>query len=104
MIYTVTVTFKYRSRYYHTDTDTDTWYRWNTTYEPVTCLLEGRRNRHRAIAGCTQMTKLTFHYAGVATVNATQGLPRIIEIVDARKVPNTTTMKPTWLNGVSCST
>ena len=48
------------------------------------------------------MTMLTFHYAGVATVNATQG--RIIEIVDARKVPNTTTMKPTWLNGVSCST
>jgi DNA-directed RNA polymerase subunit A" len=34
----------------------------------------------------------TFHYAGVATVNVTQGLPRIIEIVDARKVPNTPTM------------
>ena len=34
----------------------------------------------------------TFHYAGVATVNVTQGLPRVIEIVDARKAPNTPTM------------
>ncbi len=40
----------------------------------------------------TQMTMRTFHYAGVATVNVTQGLPRIIEIVDARKVPDTPTM------------
>ncbi len=41
----------------------------------------------------TQMTMRTFHYAGVATVNVTQGLPRIIEIVDARKVPTTPTMR-----------
>jgi DNA-directed RNA polymerase subunit A" len=41
----------------------------------------------------TQMTMRTFHYAGVATVNVTQGLPRIIEIVDARKVPKTPTMR-----------
>ena len=40
----------------------------------------------------TQITMRTFHYAGVATVNVTQGLPRIIEIVDARKVQNTPTM------------
>jgi DNA-directed RNA polymerase beta' subunit len=40
----------------------------------------------------TQMTMRTFHYAGVATVNVTQGLPRVIEIVDARKVPKTPTM------------
>ena len=40
----------------------------------------------------TQMTMRTFHYAGVATVNVTQGLPRVIEIVDARKTPNTPTM------------
>ena len=40
----------------------------------------------------TQMTMRTFHYAGVTTVNVTQGLPRIIEIVDARKVPQTPTM------------
>jgi len=38
------------------------------------------------------MTMRTFHYAGVATVNVTQGLPRIIEIVDARKTPDTPTM------------
>lgn len=41
----------------------------------------------------TQMTMRTFHYAGVATVNVTQGLPRIIEIVDARKTPSTPTMR-----------
>ncbi len=41
----------------------------------------------------TQMTMRTFHYAGVATVNVTQGLPRIIEIVDSRKVPTTPTMR-----------
>ncbi len=41
----------------------------------------------------TQMTMRTFHYAGVATVNVTQGLPRIIEIVDARKAPSTPTMR-----------
>ena len=40
----------------------------------------------------TQMTMRTFHYAAVATVNVTQGLTRIIEIVDARKVPKTPTM------------
>ena len=40
----------------------------------------------------TQMTMRSFHYAGVATVNVTQGLPRVIEIVDARKEPNTPTM------------
>jgi DNA-directed RNA polymerase subunit A" len=33
----------------------------------------------------TQMTLRTFHYAGVAEVNVTLGLPRIIEIFDARK-------------------
>jgi DNA-directed RNA polymerase subunit A" len=40
----------------------------------------------------TQMTLRTFHYAGVATINVTMGLPRIIEVVDARKVPQTPTM------------
>jgi DNA-directed RNA polymerase subunit A" len=33
----------------------------------------------------TQMTMLTFHYAGVAEINVTLGLPRLIEIVDARR-------------------
>ena len=34
----------------------------------------------------TQMNMRTFHYAGVANINVTQGLPRLIEIVDARRV------------------
>src|SRR5206468_1423296 len=33
----------------------------------------------------TQMTMRTFHYAGVAEMNVTLGLPRLIEIVDARR-------------------
>ena len=40
----------------------------------------------------TQMNMRTFHYAGVANVNVTQGLPRLIEIVDARRVPSTPSM------------
>ena len=40
----------------------------------------------------TQMTLRTFHYAGVKEYNVTLGLPRLIEIVDARKVPSTPTM------------
>jgi DNA-directed RNA polymerase subunit A" len=41
----------------------------------------------------TQMTMRTFHYAGVAEVNVTQGLPRLIEIVDARRQPSTPMME-----------
>ncbi|MFP4631838.1 MAG: DNA-directed RNA polymerase subunit A'' [Halobacteriales archaeon] len=40
----------------------------------------------------TQMTMNTFHYAGVAEIDVTQGLPRLIEIVDARKTPDTPMM------------
>jgi DNA-directed RNA polymerase subunit A" len=40
----------------------------------------------------TQMTMRTFHYAGVAEINVTLGLPRLIEIVDARKTPSTPMM------------
>ncbi len=40
----------------------------------------------------TQMTLRTFHYAGVKELNVTLGLPRLIEIVDARKTPSTPTM------------
>ena len=36
----------------------------------------------------TQMTLRTFHYAGVAELNVTLGLPRLIEIIDARRVPS----------------
>ncbi|MBN1134319.1 MAG: DNA-directed RNA polymerase subunit A'' [Methanosarcinaceae archaeon] len=40
----------------------------------------------------TQMTMRTFHYAGVAEINVTLGLPRLIEIVDARRTPSTPMM------------
>jgi len=40
----------------------------------------------------TQMTLRTFHYAGVRELNVTLGLPRLIELVDARKIPETPIM------------
>ncbi|WP_456371130.1 DNA-directed RNA polymerase subunit A'' [Geoglobus sp.] len=40
----------------------------------------------------TQMTMRTFHYAGVAEINVTLGLPRLIEILDVRKNPSTPMM------------
>ncbi|NLB00438.1 MAG: DNA-directed RNA polymerase subunit A'' [Methanomicrobiales archaeon] len=49
----------------------------------------------------TQMTMRTFHYAGVAEINVTLGLPRLIEIMDARREPSTPTMaiylKDDWM-------
>lgn len=41
----------------------------------------------------TQMTLNTFHFAGVAEMNVTLGLPRIIEILDGRKVLKTPAME-----------
>src|SRR3989344_391539 len=41
----------------------------------------------------TQMTLNVFHFAGVAEMNVTVGLPRLIEIFDARKVPSTPKME-----------
>ncbi len=40
----------------------------------------------------TQMTLRTFHFAGVKEQDVTLGLPRLIELVDARKQPATPTM------------
>lgn len=40
----------------------------------------------------TQMTLRTFHFAGIRELNVTLGLPRLIEIVDAKKVPSTPMM------------
>ncbi len=40
----------------------------------------------------TQMTLRTFHYAGVRELNVTLGLPRLIELVDAKKTPSTPLM------------
>jgi DNA-directed RNA polymerase subunit A" len=41
----------------------------------------------------TQMTLNTFHFAGVAEMNVTMGLPRIIEILDGRKTLSTPMME-----------
>lgn len=41
----------------------------------------------------TQMTLNTFHFAGVAEMNVTLGLPRIIEILDGRKELDTPAME-----------
>ncbi|GAB6022152.1 DNA-directed RNA polymerase III subunit RPC1 [Chamberlinius hualienensis] len=38
---------------------------------------------------CTQMTLKTFHFAGVASMNITQGVPRIKEIINASKTIST---------------
>ena len=40
----------------------------------------------------TQMTLNVFHMAGVAEMQVTRGLPRLIEIFDARKIPSTPSM------------
>ncbi len=41
----------------------------------------------------TQMTLNVFHFAGVSEMQITLGLPRLIEIFDARKEPSTPTME-----------
>jgi len=41
----------------------------------------------------TQLTMRTYHYAGVSEMRVTLGLPRVLEIVDARRTPSTPTMK-----------
>jgi len=41
----------------------------------------------------TQMVLRTFHFAGVAQMQVTLGLPRLIEILDARKKPTTPSME-----------
>ncbi len=41
----------------------------------------------------TQMVLRTFHFAGVAEMNITVGLPRLIEVFDARKMPSTPKME-----------
>ncbi len=41
----------------------------------------------------TQMTLDTFHFAGVSEMNVTMGLPRLIEVLDARKTIKTEMME-----------
>jgi len=40
----------------------------------------------------TQLTMRTFHHVGVAELNVTMGLPRLIEVFDAKKQPTTPAM------------
>ena len=51
----------------------------------------------------TQMTLNTFHFAGVAEMNVTTGLPRLIEVLDGRKTISTELMniflKKPWSEG-----
>ncbi len=49
----------------------------------------------------TQMMLRTFHSAGITSVIATKGLPRIIELVDARKRPKFPSMIVTLEKGVA---
>ncbi len=41
----------------------------------------------------TQMVLNVFHHAGISQMQVTQGLPRLIEIIDARKQPSTPLME-----------
>lgn len=52
----------------------------------------------------TQMTLNTFHFAGVAEMDITVGLPRLIEIFDARKIPSTPKMEITLKSKYSRTT
>lgn len=49
----------------------------------------------------TQMTLKTFHFAGVASMNITQGVPRIKEIINASKSISTPIIKAHLLNPTS---
>lgn len=51
----------------------------------------------------TQMTLRTFHFAGVKERNVTLGLPRLIELVDARKKPVTPTMDIYFAKDIAAS-
>lgn len=44
----------------------------------------------------TQMTLKTFHFAGVASMNVTLGVPRLKEIINASKVGKVR-LPPLWL-------
>ncbi len=61
--------------------------------------VEGLETFTTAEGVVTHNTMNTFHYAGVAEIDVTQGLPRLIELVDARKTPDTP-MMTVYLDGV----
>ncbi len=87
-----------------------TWERYGLTYEELDEIIKEIIDRYKkslvepgeavgTVAAqsigepSTQMTLRTFHYAGVREFNVTLGLPRLIEIVDARKKPGTPIME-----------
>ena len=49
----------------------------------------------------TQMTLKTFHFAGVASMNITLGVPRIKEIINAVKTPSTPLINTALMDGFS---
>ncbi|XP_075154663.1 RNA polymerase III subunit A [Haematobia irritans] len=49
----------------------------------------------------TQMTLKTFHFAGVASMNITQGVPRIVEIINATKTISTPVITAEIVNNTS---
>lgn len=49
----------------------------------------------------TQMTLKTFHFAGVASMNITQGVPRIVEIINASKSISTPVITAEICNNTS---
>nr|MDO8083593.1 DNA-directed RNA polymerase subunit A'' [Candidatus Sigynarchaeum springense] len=54
--------------------------------------VEGDENFTTSDGIVTHNTLRTFHYAGVREMSVTQGLPRLIELVDARRNPKTPVM------------
>jgi DNA-directed RNA polymerase subunit A" len=64
---------------------------YNTRAEPGECV--GLVSAESIGEPSTQMTLNTFHFAGVAEMNVTMGLPRIIEILDGRKEVSTPMME-----------
>jgi DNA-directed RNA polymerase subunit A" len=65
-------------------------------YEPI-----GLVTAHSLSEPATQMVIDTFHYAGVAELNLTNSLPRIIEILDAKTKPKVLTMEIYFKDKVS---
>lgn len=63
----------------------------NSLYDPEEAL--GVVTAQSLSEPATQMTMRTYHFAGTAGIQVTLGLPRLIEIYDAKKEPNTPSMK-----------
>jgi len=62
----------------------------NSRYEPGEAI--GVVTAQSVSEPATQMTMRTYHVAGAAQIQVTLGLPRLMEIFDARRTPTTPTM------------